>query len=117
MVSQSVDAKLFTLHCWAGFATVKNCIEIHTGKEKHSKKKLKKSQSSYDPEKYRALRRETKKLVSLKKKDYNKNLTESLFQNPKRFWSALKSSKNSRQAVTFLRNDDAFTTDKLTVNG
>ena len=36
-----------------------------------------------------------------------------MFKNPKRFWSAVKSTRNSRPTVNFLHTDDTFTTDKL----
>jgi hypothetical protein len=52
-------------------------------------------------------------LISKKKKDYNKKLTESLVENPKRFWSAVKLSTKTRQNANFLRTDNDLTTDKL----
>ena len=88
-------------------------LSLQIKKKNIQRKKLKKSQSSNDLEKYRTLRRETKKLISKKKKDYNKKLSESLFENPKHFWSAVKSTTKSRQSVNFLRTDGTFTTDKM----
>ena len=90
-----------------------NAVNLYKVYKNIQRKKLKQTQSSHDLEKYRKLRRESKKLISKKKKDYNKKLTESMFKNPKRFWSAVKSTRNSRPTVNFLRTDDTFTTDKL----
>ena len=53
--------------------------------------KLKKTQTLVDVEKYKSLRRETNQLILKKKKAYNKKLAESLLENPKHFWSAVKS--------------------------
>ena len=88
-------------------------LSLQIKKKNIQRKKLKQTQSSHDLEKYRKLRRESKKLISKKKKDYNKKLTESMFKNPKRFWSMVNSTRNSRPTVNFLRTDDTFTTDKL----
>ena len=88
-------------------------LSLQIKKKNIQRKKLKQTQSSHDLEKYRKLRRESKKQISKKKKDYNKKLTESMFKNPKRFWSAVKSTRTSRPTVNFLRTDDTFTTDKL----
>ncbi len=87
-------------------------LSLQIKKKNFQRKKLKKSQTSVDLEKYRTIRRKTKKLISKKTKDYNKKLSESLFENPKRFWSAVKSTTKSRQFVNVLRSDDAFTSDK-----
>ena len=73
---------------------------------------MKKSQSSVDVEKYRLIRRKTKQLLSRKRKYYNNKLTESLFENPKRFWSAVKLSTKTRRNAHFLRTDVSFTTDR-----
>ena len=87
---------------------------LHLIKKKNiQRKKFRKTQSSVDYELYKKTRRDTKQLISKKKKDYNKKLTESLFENPKRFWSSVKLSTKTRQNVNFLRTDNDFTTDKL----
>ena len=44
-------------------------------------------------------------LISKKKKACNKKLTESLLENPKCFWSAVKSITKTRQNFNFLRTD------------
>ena len=52
---------------------------LHVIKKKNiQRRKLKKSQSLVDAEKYKSLRRNTKQLISKKKKAYNKKLTLSL---------------------------------------
>ena len=76
-------------------------LSLQIKKKNIQRKKLKQTQSSHDLEKYRKLQRESKKL------------TESMFKDPKRFWSAVKSTRTSRPTVNFLRTDDTFTTDKL----
>ena len=82
-------------------------------KKKIQRRKSKKSQSLVDAEKYKSLRRNTKQLISKKKKAYNKKLTESLLENPKCFWSAVKSVTKTRQNVNFLRTDgSSFTSDR-----
>ena len=88
---------------------------LHVIKKKNiQRRKLKKSQSLVDAEKYKSLRRNTKQLISKKKKAYNKKLTESLLENPKCFWSAVKSITKTRQNVNFLRTDgSSFTSDRL----
>jgi hypothetical protein len=57
------------------------------------------------------IRRETKKLISKKKCDHANKLKESMFENPKRFWSLLKSSTKTNQSPNFIRNGQSFTTD------
>ena len=52
-------------------------LSLQIKKKNIQRKKLKQTQSSHDLEKYRKLRGESKKLISKKKKDYNKKLTES----------------------------------------
>ena len=69
-------------------------------KEKNiQRKKSKKSDFLVDFEKHKLLRHETKKLFSKKKKDYNKNLAESLVKKPIRFCSAVKSSTKTCQSL------------------
>ena len=87
---------------------------LHLIKKKNiQRKKLGKTQSSVDYKLYKKTLRDTKQLISKMKKDYNKKLTESLFENPKHFWSAVKLSTKTRQNANFLRTDNDFTTDKL----
>ena len=87
---------------------------LHVIKKKNiQRRKLKKSQSLVDAEKYKSLRRNTKQLISKKKKAYNK---KSLLENPKCFWSAVKSITKTRQNVNFLRTDgSSFTSDRFSM--
>ena len=50
-------------------------------------------------------------LIARKKKEYGNTLKESIVQNPKRFWSYVKSPTRSHQTPSFLRKDRIYTTD------
>ena len=88
----------------------KELLELIKKKNKQ-RKKLLKTKHPDDLEKFRLIRRETKKLISKKKCDHANKLKESMFENPKRFWSLLKSSTKTNQSPNFIRNGQSFTTD------
>ena len=48
----------------------------------------------HDAQKFKDLRRLTKQLISQKKKEYATKLRDSVTENPKRFWSFVKSSRS-----------------------
>ena len=79
------------------------------------RRKLKKFPSKINLEKYKNLRRLTKQLIKQKKKQYNINLTESLYENPRRFWSAVKHSTENRKDVNFLKTENSYTTDNVEI--
>ena len=82
-------------------------------KKNIQRRKLKKFPSPASLEKYKNLRRLTKQLINKKKKQYNIKLTESLCENPQRFWAAVKHSTEHRKNINFLKTEGSFTTDKL----
>ena len=58
------------------------------------------------------VRRETKKLMKQKKKDYANKLRDSLSENPKRFWSLVKASTTQRSSPSILHDGQIIITDK-----
>lgn len=80
-------------------------------KKNTQRKKLLRTKHPAVLEKFKLLRRQTKKLISKKKRDHANKLRESMFENPKRFWSFLKSSTKTNQTPNFIRNGQSFTTD------
>jgi hypothetical protein len=65
----------------------------------------------HDAQKFKDLRRQTKQLISLKKKEYATKLRDSVTENPKRFWSFVKSSRSVKITANFLRDNQSFITD------
>ena len=80
-------------------------------KKNVQRRKCKKSRNQKDIEKYKSLRGQSKILIVRKKKEYGNTLKDSVLQNPKRFWSYVKSSTKSHQSPNFLRNGQMYTTD------
>ena len=64
--------------------------------------KGRKTKTPDDLQKFKDLRRETKKLMKQKKKDYANKLRDSLFENSKRFWSLVKASTTQRSSPSIL---------------
>ena len=77
------------------------------------RRKLKKSPSPCDLEKYKTLRRLTKQQIKQKKEQYNTYLT--LHENPRRFWSAVKCSTENRKDINFLKTENSYTTDNVEI--
>ena len=77
--------------------------------------KLKKFPSTFILEKYKNLRCLTKQLITQKKKQYNINLTESLYENPRRFWSAVKHSTENRKDINFLKTNNSYITNNVEI--
>ena len=75
--------------------------------------RLKANRSScvHDAQKFKDLRRLTKQLISQKKKEYATKLRDSVTENPKRFWSFVKSSRLVKITANFLRDNQSFITD------
>ena len=65
----------------------------------------------HDAQKFKDLRRLTKQLISQKKKEYATKLRDSVTENPKRFWSFVKSSRSVKITANFLRDNQSFITD------
>ena len=80
--------------------------------------KAKKSNLQSDWNKFRKIRRDTKRLVKLKYKDYlQNNLCEDIKSNPKRFWNFVKSKKKVQNPIPCLKvNGITFTDDKEKVD-
>ena len=76
-----------------------------------TRKRAKKLDSVAIWEKFRDLRRRAKTLIKSRKRDYIKNLAESLPTNPKKFWIFFK-SKSSKSSLpdTMTLSDTSFTT-------
>jgi hypothetical protein len=83
----------------------KELLELIKKKNKQ-RKKLLRTKHPDDLEKFRLIRRETKKLISKKKSDHANKLKESMFENPKRFWSLLKSSTKKIRAQILFEMDN-----------
>ncbi len=62
-------------------------------------------------QKFILLRRESKILIAKKKSDHTDKMKKSVFENPKRFWSYVKSSTRSSQSPNILRNGLSYTPD------
>ncbi len=76
-----------------------------------TRKRTKKSDSIELWEKFRDLRRAVKGLIKTKKREYIKNLAETLTTNPKEFWKFFKSkSCKSSLPDTMTLADSSFTT-------
>ena len=71
-----------------------------------------KTKTPDDLQKFKDLRRETKKLMKRKKKDYANKLRDSLSENPKRFWSLVKASTTQRSSPSILHDGHKIITDK-----
>ena len=65
----------------------------------------------HDAEKFKDLRRRTKQFISQKNKEYATKLRDSVTENPKRFWSFVKSSRSVKITANFLRDNQSFITD------
>ena len=59
----------------------------------------------HDAQKFKGLRRLTKQLISQKKKEYATKLRDSVTENPKRFWSFVKSSRSVKITANFLQDN------------
>jgi hypothetical protein len=80
-------------------------------KKNIQRKKSRKSKSPEAIAKFKQLRRESKILIAKKKIEHANKMKNSVFENPKRFWSYVKSSTRSSQSPNFLRNGQSYTTD------
>ena len=70
--------------------------------------KATKSGSITHHNKFSQLRREAKAMAGHKKKFYVLKLQESLYTNPKRFWSYVKTKTKEKQVPNFLRDGQRF---------
>ena len=82
-------------------------------KKNRQRKKALKTKASTDVEKYQQLRHQTKQMISKGKKAHVTKLRDSLFENPKRFWSFIKTSTKINQKPTFLRDGREFIKDSV----
>ena len=65
----------------------------------------------HDAQKFKDLRRLTKQLISQKKKEYATKLRDSVTENPKSFWSFVKSSRSVKITANLFRDNQSFITD------
>jgi hypothetical protein len=80
-------------------------------KKNIQRKKSRKSKSPEAIAKFKQLRRDFKILIAKKKIEHANKMKNSVLENPKRFWSYVKSSTRSSQSPNFLRNGQSYTTD------
>ena len=80
--------------------------------KRKNKQRLKANRTGcvHDAQKFKDLRRLTKQLIS-QKKEYATKLRDSVTENPKRFWSFVKSSRSVKITANFLRDNQSFITD------
>ena len=62
---------------------------------------------------YQNLRRETKQMIKIKKKEHAEKLKDTLRDNPKGFWSIVKSYTSQRSSPNFLRDGQSTATDSV----
>ena len=81
--------------------------------KRKNKQRLKANRTGcvHDAQKFKDLRRLTKQLISQKEKEYATKLRDSATENPKRFWSFVKSSRSVKITANFLRDNQSFITD------
>ena len=77
------------------------------------RKKAFKTGSQNDLNKFKDLHCDTKRMIVQRKKDSHK-MKVALRENPKRFWSYVKSITNQNSAIIFLRNGQSFITNSYT---
>ena len=77
------------------------------------RRKANKTGSIKDIDKFRTLRKLTKQLIIQKKKEHGCKLNESITNNPKRFWSFVKSSTRENASPHLLRDGQIFVTDRV----
>jgi hypothetical protein len=77
------------------------------------RRKALKSQSLSDFERYKLLRIQSKQLISKKKKKHALTMRDSVFENPKRFWSYIKRITKTNQQPNFLRDEQNFVSDPI----
>ena len=70
-----------------------------------------KSGSNADWNKFAQTRREVKAMIKHKKKLYTTKLKDSFHNNPKRFWSFIKTTTKQNRSPGFLRDGQCFVTD------
>ena len=75
--------------------------------------KARKTGNPDDFQRYKDLRRNTKRLMAQKRKDSAHKIRDSLRDNPKRFWSFVKTSSTLRTNPIILRDDQRVATDRL----
>ena len=76
-----------------------------------ARKKLKRKRSSSTEATFIELRRSAKEMLMRKKKEHEEKLKASISENPKRFWSYIKSSTSDRPSPNFLRDGHKLVTD------
>jgi hypothetical protein len=80
-------------------------------KKNIQRKKSRKSKSPEAIAKFKQLRRESKIRIAKKKIEHANKMKNSVFENPKRFWSYVKSSTKSSKSPNFLGNGQSYITD------
>ena len=76
------------------------------------RKKANKTGSVNDTIKFQNLRKSIKQLITMKKKERACKFKESIFEDPKRFWSYVKSSTRDSASPHFLCDGQVFITDR-----
>ena len=84
-------------------------------KKETARRKAKKSGRLNFHEEFRALRRQTKKLLAEKRKEWFQGLPDLLKSNSKKFWSSFKSTSKQSSVpneVTWTRSSESYRADK-----
>ena len=88
-----------------------NELRLLLKKKDDARKKLKRKRSSSTEANFIELRRSVKEVLMRKKKEHAEKLKASISENPKRFWSYIKSSTCNRRSPNFLRDGHKLATD------
>ena len=88
-----------------------NELRLLLKKKDDSRSKFKRKHLSSIEAKFIELRRSAKEMLMRKKKEHAEKLKASISENPKRFWSYIKSSTSDRPSPNFLRDGHKLVTD------
>ncbi|XP_015748188.1 PREDICTED: uncharacterized protein LOC107327984 [Acropora digitifera] len=88
-----------------------NELRLLLKKKDDARSKFKRKHSSSTEAKFIELRRSAKEMLMRKKKEHAEKLKASISENPKRFWSYIKSSTTDRPSPNFLRDGHKLVTD------
>ncbi|XP_068704053.1 uncharacterized protein [Montipora foliosa] len=88
-----------------------NELRLLLKKKDDARSKFKRKHSSSTEATFIELRRSAKEMLMRKKKEHAEKLKASISENPKRFWSYIKSSTSDRPSPNFLRDGHKLVTD------
>ncbi|XP_068697553.1 uncharacterized protein [Montipora foliosa] len=88
-----------------------NELRLLLKKKDDARSKFKRKHSSSTEAKFIELRRSAKEMLMRKKKEHAEKLKASISENPRRFWSYIKSSTSDRPSPNFLIDGHKLVTD------